>query len=139
MAVVNMLPHKSGFKETLLWTNPDRTANFAAKDVTLSETIDTFKVLKIVYAYNQTSAEDTFRTVIIPVWNLNGTDYMYKYAGSAAGYRAACIIETSGGTSRARTFNIKNGTTIHFYGAQNIGGSTTANTTVIPVYIYGIK
>lgn len=126
---------------TLLWSNDDRTATFSAQDVTLSQSVDSFKYLRVVYAYTTTSSEASFREVIIPVWNSDKTAYMYQYvSGSTTGYRAALCLRNSNAETRARTFNIySDGERMHFYGCQNIGSSTTGNAGCIPVYIYGIK
>ena len=127
--------------ETLLWENPDRTVSFAAKDVSLTQAVDSFDYLRVIYAYSTSSSEEGFRHVIIPVWNSDKSAYMYQYvSGSDTGYRAALCLRNSEAVTRARTFNIyDDGERMHFYGCQNIGGSTTSNTGCIPVYIYGIK
>ena len=130
------------YTETLLWTNPNRTATFNGKDVTLSESVDSFEYLKVVYAYSTSTTDvNTFRTLIIPVWNLAHTGYMYqRVSDSSTGYPAALCLHNSENIRRARNFWIlTNGTQIHFFACTNIGGSTSANTGCIPVYIYGIK
>jgi hypothetical protein len=126
---------------TLLWSNNDRTASFSAQDVTLSQAVDSFRYLRVIYAYSTSSSEDSFREVMVPVWNSDRSAYMYQYVtGSTTGYRAALCLRNSEGTARARTFNVySDGERMHFYGCQNIGSSTTSNTGCIPVYIYGIK
>lgn len=129
------------YTETVLWSNPDRTASFSAKDVTLSRSVDSFKYLRVVYAYTTTSSESSFREVIVPVWNSGKTAYMYQYAASNhTGYRAALCLKNSSNVTRARTFWIlDSGTEIHFFACSNVGSSGSGNTGCIPVAIYGIK
>ena len=127
--------------ETVLWSNSDRTVSFSAQDVTLSQSVDSFKYLRVVYAYTTTSSESSFREVIIPVWNSEKTAYMYQYVSSSnTGYRAALCLKNSSNVTRARTFWIlEGGEKVHFFACSNVGSSGTSNTGCIPVYIYGIK
>ena len=127
--------------ETVLWSNSDRSVSFAAQDVTLSQSVDSFKYLRVVYAYTTTSVESSFREVIIPVWNSEKTAYMYQYVSSSdTGYRAALCLKNSSNVTRARTFWIlESGEKVHFFACSNVGSSGTSNTGCIPVYIYGIK
>lgn len=126
---------------TLLWSNDDRTASFSAQDVTLSQAVDSFRYLRVIYAYSTSSAEDSFREVMVPVWNTERTAYMYGYvASSGTGYRAALCLKNSSNVTRARTFWIlEGGESVHFFACSNVGSSGTSNTGCIPVYIYGIK
>lgn len=126
---------------TLLWSNSDRTASFSAQDVTLSQAVDSFRYLRVIYAYTTSSAEDSFREVMVPVWNNDRSAYMYGYVASAdTGYRAALCLKNSSNVTRARTFWIlESGEKVHFFACSNVGSSGTSNTGCIPVYIYGIK
>lgn len=125
----------------LLWENSDRTASFSAQDVTLSRAVDSFRYLRVIYAYSTSSAEDSFREVMVPVWNSDRSAYMYQYVtGSTTGYRAALCLKNSSNVTRARTFWIlEGGEGVHFFACSNVGSSGTSNTGCIPVYIYGIK
>jgi hypothetical protein len=126
---------------TLLWSNSDRTASFSAQDVALSQAVDSFRYLRVIYAYSTGSAEDSFREVMVPVWNSDRSAYMYGYvASSGTGYRAALCLKNSSNVTRARTFWIlESGEKVHFFACSNVGSSGTSNTGCIPVYIYGIK
>lgn len=126
---------------TLLWSNSDRTASFSAQDVTLSQAVDSFRYLRVIYAYSTSSAEDSFREVMVPVWNNDRSAYMYGYVSSSdTGYRAALCLKNSSNVTRARTFWIlEGGEKVHFFACSNVGSSGTSNTGCIPVYIYGIK
>lgn len=125
----------------LLWSNDDRTASFSAQDVTLSQAVDSFRYLRVIYAYTTSSAEDSFREVMVPVWNNERSAYMYGYVASAdTGYRAALCLKNSSNVTRARTFWVlEGGEKVHFFACSNVGSSGTSNTGCIPVYIYGIK
>jgi hypothetical protein len=61
MAVINQLPHPKGGggseTETVLWENSSPTSAFAAKTVTLSDSLENYDKLRI-YAIRTTSTSD---------------------------------------------------------------------------------
>lgn len=124
--------------ETLLWTNPNPTAStFAGQDVTLSQSIDSFKELKVKYLFSYNSSALIVRYFKFPVWDEDETEYAFPSGMSK--YRAAFGHTNSSGNTYARAIFINNATSIHFTSCNRFNASGTANGNDIPLEIYGIK
>lgn len=55
------------YTETVLWTNPSPTADFAAQTVTLSDSISNYKYIAFKYKYGKTTADTDYALEIFPV------------------------------------------------------------------------
>jgi hypothetical protein len=109
-----------------LWENPDPTSNFAAQNVTLSESATNYDYLLIEYLLTQGSP----KTASIMFKNNTGTSLTYASPSS------------NGAQSRARDVNYVNATTLSFSDGYIATGTTAAaahNGISIPLNIYGIK
>ena len=122
-------------KEILLWTNSSTSATFAGKDITLSDSLQNYKYIKIYYSYNN-NASTTNYFVIFPIFKSDGT-YMFPSGDEA--HRMAINLINNAGNSFSRTIYVKDDTTLHFNNANRISASGNTNTYLIPWWVYGIK
>lgn len=122
-------------KETVLWTNPDSTVNFAAQNVTLSDSISNYDYIKI--KYRGTPLVDYYSSAIIEVSELkkllDGTTRgeFTVFMGVASYYQNTYSL--------GRGVSYVNDTTLHFRTGQYIGASGTSAGYAIPTQIIGLK
>ena len=117
--------------ETVLWTNPSPTSAFSAQAVTLSETIDNYDYIKILFrkstsdatSYNLMTDVSTWTTIYIS----GDTDRGFRLLGntivsSSTNYRACTCVNTD--HTKVQIGNVSGG-----------GGTSY----IIPTAIIGIK
>lgn len=126
MPIINHLPHTGGETATLLWENSSPTASYSGAAETLSDAYTNFEKLRIVYRLTTSNSEE--QTV----------DFTIQTDGNP-GFRYGTCCTNSSGNPFARNARLTNSTTITFSACRQNGGTTTSNTMLIPVAIYGIK
>jgi hypothetical protein len=121
--------------ETVLWTNGSPTSSFASQTVTLSQTIENFDYIKIVFRKSTTNADEGI--LILPTKtvkeSLNNTASTYR-----------CCIGLCVGNSNStyvRTIFVNSGVydAIGIDTATRLNASGTSNITAIPTQIIGLK
>lgn len=121
--------------ETELWSNPSPSSDFAIQSVTLSQSMDNFTYIKMLYAYDKSTLTNT-GIVIIPLTSFNPIE--------TVGYTNSCIgahVSSSQGI-RIRTFGKVDSTTIRINSCLRATSGTaggTFNSQCIPLKIYGMK
>lgn len=124
------------FEETVLWTNPSPSADFAAQDVTLSDDINNYDFIAVDIKYLKTSAD----TELIGKVYYKVSDYK-TFAGSAGSPIGVCVqvYNVSYAYLLRRVFLYKSDTELTF-GHCFLGGDTNAyNNFGIPMHVYGCK
>ncbi len=122
-------PKPSG-TETVLWTNSSPAAAFAAQNVTLSDSINNYRYIKIVW-YGGTDNSEQAAILVTPedfVKSQSGTNKIRILIGGF-----------SGSNGRARTVDVVNPTTIAFSVAYNMNSSGSMTAITIPYQIIGIS
>jgi hypothetical protein len=115
--------------ETVLWENSAPTSAFSAQTITLSDDITNYDELKVIYRAS-TSDTDT-KYVKISVDNfLKPMSGSFKQFGFYGAYNNA---------SWCRVANYDSDTSIRFGDGCGVKGTSTNNSTVIPIKIIGIK
>ena len=105
-------------KRTLLWTNPNVTADFTEQDIILSDSINNYDGFEVVYTYSSTVSGTAFTSGLIP-----------KDKGT--------VISSNAGVYYYRTISAPSGTTLHIGGGYVSGNPN--NTATIPYEVYGYK
>lgn len=119
--------------ETVLWTNGSPTSSFASQTVTLSQTIENFDYIKIVFRKSTTDADEGI--LILPTKtvkeSLNNTANTYR----------CCIGMRIGSATYVRVIFVNSGVydAIGIDSAARLSASGTSNTSAIPLQIIGIK
>lgn len=142
MAVYDCLPHPSDGNETLLWTNPSPTSGANTFTCALSDLATNYKRIKIVY---RTFSSDTF-TSEVQYSMENGNNELYV-AGTNLPRFALTGNGASYGYARFGWFtsqlvnyvSVPNYASISFDNSYRLNNANTLNTSMIPLYIYGIK
>lgn len=121
--------------ETVLWTNPDSTVNFAAQNVTLSDSISNYDYIKI--KYRGTPLVDYYSSAIIEVSELK------KLLDSTTRGEFTVFVGVApyytNTYSMARGVKYVDDTTLYFRTAQSLGANGTSNVYAIPTEIIGLK
>lgn len=128
---------KSGggkMKETVLWTNPSPTSDFAGATLTLSDNISHYKYIGIVGVYSKNATTDTLETIY-------STD---EIVNATSGNTCPCLCIAG---YRSNTYYFRHGwyisdTTINFTNARSCTTSTapsTVNGAMIPISVKGYK
>lgn len=117
-------------KETLLWTNPDTTANFNTKNVIEQSELQGYKYIKFVYR-SDTRSTGAVYTLLFDAEYLQAeqtTTEVVVFYLSNRNYKRVVSIYTSGGISYLR-----------FGNATQPNATTSANGNLIPLEIYGVN
>ena len=119
------------YTETSLWTNSSPTSDFATQNVTLSDSIDNYKYIKIVWkAYKSAT---TTSSVIVLVNDFKSFNYVANYTvGSLAS-------NNSSNQPYARRYVYVSDTVIGFHDALRIYAAATSNDMAIPLEILGLN
>lgn len=118
------------YTETVLWTNPSPTADFAAQTVTLSDSIDNYKYLKIKYCFSTSyNTGNCLSNYIISVDEFKKAPYP-EASGTARLNFSFARMNTSN-VAAYRRFYYASSTTVRF-------GSTDTNA-LIPLEILGVN
>lgn len=115
---------------TSLWQNSSPTSGFVAQNVTLSDDINNYSKIKVVFrAATDTSTE--FSTIV------DVSDYLAT--GNTSGYYlGSCVYRHTSGLMCKR-FYYSNATTLAFSQTDQVAGTTQDNNIVVPIEILGIK
>ena len=122
------------YTETSLWTNPSPTSGFTSQTVTLSESMDNYKYLKIKYAFSTSLyADANCNEIVIPVAD-------FKKSLSAANGNALIVVGGSSTTTLYTRFVFyPSDTGVQFGHSVQFQTSTTNNNTCIPLEILGLN
>lgn len=115
--------------ETVLWTNPSPTSTFAAQTVTLSDSIENYKYIKV--SYRVSNSNDASNSVIMSVEDLKNTD-TFGTANSRYG-------SISGNQYKVRDYYYIDSTNIAFTAGYQINAVATDNNSCIPIEITGLN
>lgn len=118
--------------EKVLWTNPSPSSNFAAQNVTLSDSLDNYKYIKLVYRYATNydlSMEDILSVDEFKKYQVNST---------ASGAGTMGMISASNG-AYVRPYYYVNSTTVQFVSAYQVGTTTSNTGWLIPLQIIGVN
>ncbi|MBQ6221624.1 MAG: hypothetical protein IJJ44_03330 [Solobacterium sp.] len=128
--------YDTGEVATLLWENPDLTANFPAQDVDLGQSVEGFKYLRIVWQ-DSTGQDDQH----IIDYDLDDVEDFLSGAGKAR--LAFEHYATTYRYERSAYFTDENYDTLHFYNAirvtTNSGNVGTLASQCIPAEISGVN
>jgi len=122
------------YTETVLWTNPSPTADFAAQTVTLSDSIGNYKYIGIKYCYSK-QITDMVYTAIYKTEDLrasvldNGTTHNVIILG----------IENASNYGYGRFVGYLSDTSIKFTLAYRLNAAGSASNTANPLEILGIN
>lgn len=117
--------------ETTLWTNSSPTSTFAAQTVTLSSSLANYNYVKITVAIDTST---TSTKLIDYIWPRSQFTTFTSTNSNPQGVIAARTT-----TNRVRLIQCTSNTQVTFGAASGVGATGTGNTTVIPLYIKGLK
>ena len=120
------------YTETVLWTNPSPTAQFAGQTVTLSDSIANYKYLKVKACYNGGYTNVAVSPLILV------SEFMTVVASTR---RCTFNIGNSSASNAyySRAVQYVSPTSISFTDDWALKSNNTANTDVIPLEILGIN
>lgn len=116
-----------GMTETLLWENDSPTTTFSAKTITLSDSMDNYDYIKILYYVE--SRNDAISLYV-------KSD---EIATSSTGKNIRTISGYTGGRVLARYFYKSSDTTIYFSGAQQLNKAYSETSSIKPLAVYGVN
>lgn len=125
-----------GMTETLLWENPNPTADFSASTVTLSDNLSNYDYIKFV-AYRNKSSRTGINVyeIIVNRDSFVKVQSQYAYGGSYF-----CFYAKYGNTNEyKRPVRYSSDTGIYFLNCTSLNSSGTTNSYCIPAAIYGLK
>lgn len=133
-----------GYSETELWRNPSPTANFAAQDVTLSESLSGYDAVKIVWkGVNTNSATpDNWRsdaTAISQIYELTNVSSRTSATGRIFMGATAYTGSTYTYVRRIWFANTNNLASIHIGPTQRTDNANSNAAYNIPLLIAGVK
>jgi len=117
------------YTETSLWTNSSPTSDFAGQDVTLSESFDNYKYVKVRYKLSKTN--NTEAALIVT------SDDLKKSLGGDNQINMNFGGRTT--TTRDRIVRYINSTTLTITVAYHLNGTTTSTSDLIPLEILGLN
>lgn len=121
------------YTETVLWTNPSPSSNFSAQTVTLSDSIDNYKYIKIKHKDSTTGSD--ILEVICSVADLKESIFN---KGSVHA-QLAIDMQNSGNTLRSRAVGYVSSTSIQFSACYNCNATGSDNSCAIPLEILGLN
>mgnify|MGYP007013865251 CR=1 FL=1 len=120
-------------RKTILWetATPSSLQSFPAGDVYLADAYNNYDFISVVFA--SSTSVNNYIEIIVPIENLllygSGTIPSVSYSDLYMGSHARCFYANDLGVYD----------TIHFTDNVKIGGTGTANGSLIPVKVYGIN
>ena len=120
-------------RETVLWTNPSPTSNFASQTVNLDESYANYKYVGVKYATG-TGADAPMATMILSTEDAAKTNV----SGSNNGLKGA-IGSRYQNNVYARIIGFMSDTTVEFSAARIQSGTNSNNALIIPKTIIGIN
>ena len=129
--VLAQLEKKGGgdLKETILWTNPSPTSSFGGVDVSLSETIENFKYVKL---YFRISTSNSTQSATIYEKDI------FKAFTSAGNGASGAISARQSNTNYFRRVAYKSPTEITYLNTVTASGGYDGNY-LIPLKFCGLK
>ena len=123
---------ESEYTETSLWTNQSPSSNFATQAVSLSNSVDNFKYIKVRCKFS-TSDSAEFSTIV-------SVDELKTFTGNTKG-RLVSGGMTGGGYPMYRNLTYTSSSSLTFGTAGYVNGTTwtTANNLIIPLEILGLN
>lgn len=135
--VLASLKQKGGgqkYTETILWTNPDTSVDFAAQTVSLSDSISNYKYIAIDYCYNKSNTGITSRVIY------DVTDFKKGVKDGSTNHTISGLtIEGANNVNYARPVFYISDTSIAFGLSSTLNGSGTYAAGAIPLEILGIN
>lgn len=130
MPTINELPQTAPETATLLWENSNPSASFASQTITLSDTIENYKKLRIeVYRSSENYNIDFDMT--------DPSDFN----GSSSISRMSICAKSADNTNIYARYMYFNGgyNKLYFSNGTRVGGTNTSGNICKPAKIYGIK
>lgn len=124
-------PISTSERATSLWQNSSPSTAYAASTVTLADSINNYRYLKIVFRLS-TSLTDTFSS-IVDTSNFDDTSI------SAGGTFAGSCASRIGQVVYCRRFCYSAANSIDFSIAHTVNTAGSDNSNLIPIEIIGIK
>lgn len=121
-------------KETVLWTNPSPTSNFAEQNIDLNSTVLGYDYIKI--RYRQSAANAAEYSLIVPL-----AEYRASWESNTGNARAIVIFAVATTTNQvySRRVFYRNVTSAKITDAILNGTTTLGNNLAIPLQIIGLK
>lgn len=119
--------------ETTLWTNTSPSADFTATTVTLSESIQNFDYIKVMYKFNKSDSDSTAVGDMMTV-----ADFVYCSTSSAVKQKLFLGAKLDN-YSNARSVIYNTNTKIDIGNSTRVNQSGQNNAYTIPIKIVGIK
>ena len=120
-----------GMSEKVLWTNANPTSSFNASACSLSESVDNFDYIKVLYRVS--TSNSTQGSALWPVATIKTS------SGGANKIRASFASQNANSVIYARIIGYNNAQSLQIGVSSVWGQSLNDNTTVIPLNIIGIK
>ena len=109
------------YKETVLWTNPSPTADFAAQTITLSDSISNYKYIGIKYCFNKTN------TSIIDTAIYKTEEMRASTTDSGTDHNAIMLgLQTSNNYSFSRVVGYVSDTSIKFTTGYRLNAASSS-------------
>lgn len=117
--------------ETVLWTNPSPTTNFASQNVTLSESFKNFKIVRFYYKASKSYTVEYY------------VDYTSEFLDQATETNARCIaglaVSQGSASNVVRPIAKSSDTVLIIRGCYQISGTTAHPELATPTKICGLK
>lgn len=124
------------YTETVLWTNPDTSATFAAQNVTLSDSLSNYKYIGIRFAYGTSyKTGEYISTLLETVADFRKFGYNTSVRRNGT---AICISDASNKAYERMCIYISD-TSVRFNTCYQSASNTQANSNAIPLEILGIN
>lgn len=117
--------------ETVLWTNPSPTANFASQEVTLSDDMTNYQYVALYWKYNKAGTKDI--KMIIPV-----DDFIYTSVETAKNL-PKIFMGSRGTNTFVRDMAYISNTTVTFSNAVRVNIAGNDSSYCLPTKICGLK
>lgn len=116
-----------GMTETLLWQNDSPATQFGSKTITLSDSMDNYDYIKILY-YVSSSANPSISLYVKP-----------DEISDSTGENRRTISGYYGNRVLARFFYRNGDTQIFFSGAQQLNQAYSSSSSIKPMAVYGVN
>lgn len=117
-------------KETVLWTNPNPTSSFSPTACSLSESIDNFDYIKVLYRVS--TSNNTQGSAIWPTSTI-------KIGGGANKIRASFSAQNASSVIYSRIVGYNSTTSLQIGQCSAWNQSLSDNALAIPLKIIGLK
>lgn len=123
------------YTETVLWTNPSPSSNFAAQTITLSDSLSNYKYIGIRFKIHNTHASTPNATGIMLV-----SEFVQNRKNTGTDRRNILVAsQNTNNATMARNAWYVSDTSIEFSVAYQISSTNTNTSYVIPLEILGIN